>query len=83
MMRIPLLECSESLHGKSESQGLKVEAGVVSFCIRVKTLPSPGYQKDTFFYDPKSLPKDRTAIDSPEPDWLQNHLMDVGSEGLR
>jgi hypothetical protein len=40
------------------------------------------YQKDILFYDPKSLTKNRIAIDSPKSDLLQIHLQDVSSEGL-
>src|SRR5258707_14379745 len=57
MLRILLLDCSESLRRKLENQGFNVESGTVGFCTGVRKLPSQVYEKDIFFYDPHALPE--------------------------
>jgi hypothetical protein len=58
MVRILLLDCSEPLRHKLESQGFNVEAGTVGPCSGVRKLPSQVYEKDIFFYNPQSIPDD-------------------------
>ena len=58
MVRILLLDCSERLRHKLESQGFNVEAGTVGLCTGVRKLPCQVYEKDIFFYNPESIPED-------------------------
>jgi len=84
MLRILLLDCSESLKQKLASQGFNVEAGTVGFCTGARKLPSQVYEKDVFFYDPRSLPddgvvkKDTYKNLSPEYDlhYVENRVRD-------
>lgn len=74
MLQILLLDCSESLRRKLESEGFNVQTGTVGFCTGARKLPSQVYEKDVFFYDPRSLPdngvvtKDTFKNLSPEYD---------------
>jgi len=55
MVRILLLDCSESLKNKLESQWFNVESGTLGFCTGVRKLPSQVYEKDVFIYNPGVL----------------------------
>ncbi|MGD0922814.1 MAG: hypothetical protein ABSA70_13765 [Terriglobia bacterium] len=61
MLRILLLDCSENLRRRLESQGFDVESGTVGLCTGIRKLPSQVYEKDVFFYNPESLPEDRVV----------------------
>jgi hypothetical protein len=52
MLRILLLDCSESLRTKLQNQGFHVEAGTAGYCTGVRKLPSQVYENDLFIYDP-------------------------------
>src|ERR1700674_1255711 len=54
MLRILLLDCSDSLQNKLEGQGFNVESGTAGHCTGVKKLPSQVYKKDLFIYNPES-----------------------------
>ena len=54
MVRILLLDCSESPKNKLESQWFNVESGTLGFCTGVRKLPSQVYEKDVFIYNPES-----------------------------
>ncbi len=54
MLTILLLDCSESLKNKLESQGFNVESGTVGCCTGVRKLPSQVYEKNLFIYNPES-----------------------------
>jgi hypothetical protein len=54
MVKILLLDCSESLENKLASQGFHVESGSVGYCTGVRKLPSQVYEKDLFIYNPES-----------------------------
>jgi hypothetical protein len=64
-----LLDCSNVLTQKLQSQGFDVESGTAGFCTGVRHLPSQIYEKDIFIYNPsyvqKSSEKDIANI-SPE-----------------
>lgn len=55
MIRLLLLDCSESIAKNLKAQGFDVEAGTVGFCTGTRKLPSQVYEKDIFIYDPTSI----------------------------
>jgi hypothetical protein len=59
MLKILLLDCSDSLKEKLQREGFDVEAGTVGFCTGVRKLPSQVYEKAVFFCDPTSIPTDK------------------------
>jgi hypothetical protein len=63
MIRILLLDCSETLESKLKAQGFDVESGTVGYCTGVRKLPSQVYEKEIFIYDP-SVNDRRLFIDT-------------------
>lgn len=78
MLRILLLDCSENLRRKLESQGFNVESGTVGVCTGVRKLPSQVYEKDIFFYNPASLPDNgvvrKDSFKNLTPEYNLRHL---------
>jgi hypothetical protein len=52
MLKILLLDCSQSLFDNLRKQGFDVEAGTAGMCTGVRELPSQVYEKVLFFYNP-------------------------------
>jgi hypothetical protein len=84
MIRILLLDCSESIEQSLKAQGFDVEAGTVGFCTGVRKLPSQVYEKEIFIYNPTSIATydagdvsiyvDEGDIEDSTPEYSLSHL---------
>ena len=55
MLRILLLDCSDSLELRLKTQGFDIEVGTVGFATGVRHLPSQVYEQNVFFYNPTQV----------------------------
>jgi len=73
MLRVLLLDCSESLKDKLERQGFPVEAGTMGFSTGHRKLPSQVYEHDVFFYNPEKSPT-TSGPDDLSPEYDVRHI---------
>src|SRR5208337_3816790 len=76
MLKIPLVDCRDSLHEKLLREGFNVEAGTTGLCSGVRKLPSQVYEKALFFYDPEGAHAAgiRGSMQDETPQYRLSHL---------